>query len=584
MPQNIDDDKTLNQEDDKIIIASEQTIDGVPFGNGAFEDSSPELSNQTAKSQAVKDLENHHSQPALTEPIEPTINAKKRPEPEKSASKPSWPCQWFLVFLLSLLGLAGWTVGCFINKAPYRTEALAIMGLAIIFTILAYKAFRFSTRAGLAAFFAAAGLSFSALYQSDGWFWPGIIPMAAIWVALLSLVWLWLIIAIWRNRDLRKNRVPLVLSALLLYPLISIVTTVLKILIFESLGLKSLTMTLLNESPTFLTETLPWFLWPQAFLAFLIPPLAAVFLLRDHMLINKNTKSERHHYGALWLALAGFTILIFSFLTFGPAAADFSTKAGRLYHLWPQAAQYRAQQTTTEKTIILAQKHRAHKAAAPSAQSQKEPETASLPSLAALTQDSSPLTEETVIDTSKSVAIDSSPSEGIVPKELEETVIDTSKSVAIDSSPSEGIVPKESIESTNSNELASSPSASSAPIESSPSVSSPIASENSADTAISEAAAQELAGIALKASSLEVGPGAPPAIETSAVPTLLIHQGPEEESKREKEELLYQIDTLTKENAALKFRLTVLETQNELLKDRLSHSDQLLLNLTNQPR
>jgi hypothetical protein len=160
------------------------------------------------------------------------------------------------------------------------------------------KTFHARTRAGLAGLGAALGLAVCSLYNPDALFLPGI-PLALIWLLILTVTWIWLIIAILRNEDLRKNKVALILSAILVYPLLAPIFAFLDGFIVNSIPISDFSLKYLNESPQFLTLHLPWFFWPQTFRAFLIPSLAAVFLLKDQLSYKKVLNGQRH-LGALW--------------------------------------------------------------------------------------------------------------------------------------------------------------------------------------------------------------------------------------------------------------------------------------------
>ncbi|MDR2387473.1 MAG: hypothetical protein LBE80_07830, partial [Deltaproteobacteria bacterium] len=248
------------------------------------------------KSQAVKDLEELENSPNLDDSkdqAKPDSSAKAKKEAAKKKdqgpTEPSGPrgYRWFFVHLLSLLGLLAWTITSFITKLPFRWEAALITLAVIVLTIPTMKSFHVRTRAGLAGLGAALGLAVTALYDPNINFLPGI-PLALVWLIILTVTWIWLVVAIIRNQDLRKNKVSLVLSALLLYPLLAPIFAVVDGLLISGMPISEFSLKYLNESPIFLTNLLPWFFWPQTFMAFLIPPLAAVFLLRDQLAYKKS--------------------------------------------------------------------------------------------------------------------------------------------------------------------------------------------------------------------------------------------------------------------------------------------------------
>jgi hypothetical protein len=331
--------------DDELNLGNGETFpDVMSLDAPDLEADSSLIGDGLPKSQAVRDLEVHQESdevPVMTEKVETPVVAKPiSPKKTKASSEPRG-YQWFFVHLFGVLGLAAWAVGAYIAELPYRWEAILIVAAVILLTIPTVRLFHVRTRAGLAGLGAAFGLGLCSLYDFDPPFLPGI-PLALVWVFILTVVWIWLVAAIVRNKELRKNKVSLVLSALLIYPMLAPVVAILKAFVFEGQGLAGFSMTFLNQQPEFLSNLLPWFFWPQTFLAFLVPPLAAVFLLKDQISTFKQSAPGHRHLGALWLSLSGFVVLIFSFATMATAQEDYPAGVAFLKKIWPSAAQYRA--------------------------------------------------------------------------------------------------------------------------------------------------------------------------------------------------------------------------------------------------
>jgi hypothetical protein len=362
---NIDDNDKSKQTDDLKLDLDSQLSQDFSLDTPDLEPASiPETTVQ--KSQAVKDLEdmedlqNQEGQAggsvsqSGSKSSEPILSAAKaKVKKTKQAPAPSGPrgYRWFFVHFLSLLGLVAWSISSFIQSQPYRWEAVLITLAVIVLTIPTMRTFHVRTRAGLAGLGAALGLAVCSLYDPDTLLLPGV-PLAFAWLLILTATWFWLIWAILRNEDMRKNKVALVLSALLLYPLLAPIFALVDGLLVKGLPISDFTLKYINESPEFLTIFLPWFFWPMTILAFLIPPLAAIFLLKDQ-LSYKKTDPDQYHLGSLWLALAGFVVLIYSIFSINPIAEDYPNMVSSIRNLWPAASQY--QETQAAKIAAATQ-------------------------------------------------------------------------------------------------------------------------------------------------------------------------------------------------------------------------------------
>jgi hypothetical protein len=342
-------DKNSLSDDLKIDLDSklsqDLSLDAPDLEPAPSQDTSPQ------KSQAVKDLEGLEDlgiESKTPDPVSNSASVKIKMSKDGLESFGPRSYRWFLVHLLSLLGLVAWALGAFLTSLPYRWEAALIALAVAVLTIPTIKTFRIRTRAGLAGLGAAIGLAICSLYNPDDQLLPGL-PLALVWLLLLSAIWVWLIVAILRDEELKKTKVALILSILLIYPILAPIFSIVNNFIFNGLPISDFNLTLLNQSPTSLTNHLPWFFWPQTFLAFLIPPLAAIFLLRSQ-LKNRKKETKKFHPGALWLAVAGFVVLIYSFFSISPIHDDYPGLASSIRGLWPAASQY--QTTLTAKTTI----------------------------------------------------------------------------------------------------------------------------------------------------------------------------------------------------------------------------------------
>ncbi|MDR2442889.1 MAG: hypothetical protein LBE31_05140, partial [Deltaproteobacteria bacterium] len=326
------------ENDDQITLDESSHFSDNPSLDAPDLEAAHRDDNDPPKSQAVRDLEVHreNSDETLGSGLSKTVG---KLEKKSKGSNETRGYQWFFVHLFGVLGLAAWAVGAFLSGLTYRYEAALIAGVVILLTIPTIRLLHVRTRAGLAGLGAALALVLCSFYDPDPQFLPGF-PMALVWAFILTVAWLWLILALIRNPILKRRRISLLLAFLLLYPMIGVVAAVLKAFVFDKHGMSGFTMDFLNFQPASITGFRDWFFWPQTLLAFLVPPLAALFLLRDQLTTNKGSQ---RHWGGLWLALAGFVVLVFSFVTFTPAYNHFPAAANYVSGLWPSAAQYRAE-------------------------------------------------------------------------------------------------------------------------------------------------------------------------------------------------------------------------------------------------
>ncbi|MDR1050900.1 MAG: hypothetical protein LBP95_07445 [Deltaproteobacteria bacterium] len=569
------------------------------------------------KSQALKDLERFEEAGGAV------------PEPEAGRGDPGKPgakkpaqagvprgYHWFFVHLLALLGLIVWAAGCFLEGQPYKIEAGLIALIVVLATVPTMRTFHVRTRAGLAGLGAALGLAVSSLYNPDGDFWPGI-PLALVWVFVLLVVWVWLVAAVLRHEEMRRNKSSLVLSALLLYPVLAPVWGILVHLTVKGLPLDAFGLRELNHSPEFLTNGLPWFFWPQAFLAFLVPPLAALFLLKDQLATSKKGEKTQRHLGALWLSLAGFVVLVYSLMSFGQAAEDFPRAVGAVRGLLPAASEYHAalspslstavpSHTTPPPAIHLPKPPRTEPAGGTDADAADLTAPEGAPPADGTSADAAgagPASEETL------TAEGAAPSDGT-------TAPEDSTTAAAETAETSETPPPHTVEVTADSSLATAAetaapetaAAETATAEAAtPETATAEAGTDEAATAEADAAATFAAAMPgetplpaelfppeetgpVRVTSLEIGHNgntadfAPSEPAEQEVSTLLVHtpeSGPPNGTYNPRDLTPEErVVALTLENAELKTKILVLEAQHDLLTDRIKHQDMVILNLS----
>jgi len=260
--------------------------------------------------------------------------------------------RWIFLFVLSLISVTAWTVEAFISKRPYNWEAAGWLGLAIILTIPTMKFLRLPTRGGLAAFFWAGSFFISALYGPDEFLF-GNIPAALNWVGLLTLIMLWMGVAIWRKLG-RYRVIDLVLSLALIYaalaPVGALITSV------TSGAALNLSFKTIAASPAFLTGYLPWIFWPMTITVFLILPFCALFSLWDQF--SAIRRRGARHGGNFFLALAFILLIPYAFLSYDHAVSAFPKQAQVIRSVWPSALPF-AREHNLSQTEVSAGKRTA---------------------------------------------------------------------------------------------------------------------------------------------------------------------------------------------------------------------------------
>jgi hypothetical protein len=341
-------------------------------------------------------------------------------------------------------------------------------------------------------------------------------------------------------------------------------------------------------------------------LAFLIPPLAAIFLLKDQ-LSYKKTDPEQYHLGSLWLALAGFVVLIYSIFSINPIAEDYPNMVSSIRNLWPAASQY--QETQAAKIAAATQASLPKPKPAPVVASTTDtastdtaaPETASTDTAAgeaatpAVTSETgapgaeaenAPPADET-LTASAADQPSTSDGEGSQPEPGATEFAPTDSSVAPES---QGESP-----SAANDELTEAQPLPLDTDQQAQSLDTQIlaAPEQLASDVSSDAGTQDDELMAIMPKTLEVGPTdsrfAPVEDDSSSIVVL-----DPETNEITNESQSDQIQRLTNENAELNSdktallehinnlnaQIAVLKAQNELLNDRMRNSDQVIFNLT----
>lgn len=238
--------------------------------------------------------------------------------------------RWVLLFVLSLAALLFWTAEAQVSGRPYKFIALGYLALSLILTIPSMKFLRIPTRSGLAAFLWAGTFFISALYGPDEGLFDGSIPAALTWGGLLVMILLWMGVAVWRKIG-RYKVIDIVLSVIIVYAALGPVLA-----LVESISggtVLSLTFQALNASPAFLSNNLPWFLWPMTLILLLLLPLCALFSLWDQMSVLKRRGAR--HGGNFFLALAFLLIIPYGFFSYGQGVAEMPEIAGALRSISP---------------------------------------------------------------------------------------------------------------------------------------------------------------------------------------------------------------------------------------------------------
>ncbi|MDR2945549.1 MAG: hypothetical protein LBV79_02220 [Candidatus Adiutrix sp.] len=276
-----------------------------------------------AQSQAVLDIQEAGLTPeeAVAASKSRADAGKKSKRPEKLAAVAGF--RWLVLLILSLAGVAVWAADSqFFSLRPYAMTAWGVLGLSLLVGLLSYKLLRLPTRAGLAALAWSASFFIDALYGPsqtilNGAAGVGGVPAVLPWAGLLALIFIWVLVAIWRKLG-RYKAIDVILGIVLLYAAVGSLWGILGA--FAGGGATGLTFAALTTSPLIITESLPWALWPMTVMLFFILPLAALLALGDQLSAFK--RKGRRHGGNFFLALAFILLLPYGFLTYDRATTE----------------------------------------------------------------------------------------------------------------------------------------------------------------------------------------------------------------------------------------------------------------------
>lgn len=267
---------------------------------------------------------------------------KKSSRPENLATVAGF--RWMLLLILSVASVAVWAVDSqFFSHRPYSALAWGLLAACLVLGILSFKIFRLPTRSGLAALCWSGTFFIDALYGPSPYMLSGVaqtsggaggaIPAVLPWAGLLTLIIIWVLVAIWRKVG-RYAVIDIILGILLIYAALGVLWGPLNGIL--SSGALSMNFNMLAASPTFITDHLPWFLWPMTVMLFFILPLAAFFALWDQC--SALRRKGGRHGGNFFLALAFIGLLPYGFLTYGPAASACPTLETSFRTILPSVA------------------------------------------------------------------------------------------------------------------------------------------------------------------------------------------------------------------------------------------------------
>ncbi|MGL4209231.1 MAG: hypothetical protein ACRCTY_07565, partial [Candidatus Adiutrix sp.] len=250
---------------------------------------------------------------------------------QKTTAPPSTTFfRWFFLVAISLLVMVGLTADAFYTSLPYKWMGLILTAVTAVLLVTTAKILKLSTRAGLSAALASFLLFTTALYGPRETIFHSI-PTALPYAAILSLAWLWLLVAI---VSIFKNYKPVLITFLLLLaygalgPLMALVTGLMA-------NYKVFSLAALNTSPAFISTHTPWFLWPMTvFLIFLLP----LAVLCTFGYLWQNIKRGGGQYGGnIFLALSFIGLMLFGFLSFEQAIKGQAKWAQTLRGVYPPA-------------------------------------------------------------------------------------------------------------------------------------------------------------------------------------------------------------------------------------------------------
>ncbi|MDR1084973.1 MAG: hypothetical protein LBP22_08985 [Deltaproteobacteria bacterium] len=516
-------------------------------------------------SQAVQDLNN-----SRTEPQESETRTPDKPS-EKSLFG---SLIWHSILVLSLATVVIWGGMSFIGDEPYHWTALVLTLLTLLAAVPTVKFFSLPSRAGLSCLGLTLALAITSMYDPNAHIIPGV-GFPAVFSLILFVTWLLVLWAVWRAYGTSKPGVAILLTAVLAYPLLGSGLSLYNCLsgFFSGSEYPDLTISSLNHSPAFVTGVLSAapVIWPQAVMAILIPLIAAILVIHRQITRITTKKSPRHLAG-FCLGLCFIILLIPGFLSFSPLS-DNSSLAKGLRDITPDAEFNYT--TRTQKA----------QPAAAAVGAAAETKTPAEPAQAALE------TQTPQAETAQAVAASVPLPPNTPPTDTDTQEAATSAAAPPDAQSTPAAAP--TAENTQTQQAAdgSEAAAATAPPET------PAASDETGTAASvpvvqaapdSTADQEESTAVVVASESQAAAPAATPVSDDTQIPegfeTLKAESDKQKATEQARIEFINRLteqnEILEKENAELSQRIKVLEAQNELYKERLSFSDQLLHNLS----
>ena len=403
--------KTKEQPDEKLVEVEEETA-------------MSEIADTPPESQVMQDIKEAGFTPeeaiaaAKAAQIETTKKDKLPAEKLVAIAK----FRWILLFVLSLASVTAWAVEAEMSGRPYNWLAWGFLAATVVLTILTVKFLRLPTRGGLAALCWSGTFLISALYGPQETIF-GHVPAALSWSGLLTLIMLWTAVAIWRKVG-RYKVVDLILAAILIYaalsPLWSLVDN-----IVAGYAL-SLHFSTLNASPAFITNSLPWVIWPMTICLIVILPLAALFALWDQF--SALRRRGGRHGGNFFLALAFLGLIPYGFLAFDQAVKENMDIVRVLRSVYPAAAPWAREGMTVTPAVAAA------------------PPTAAPAEVVANPEPSPPITQTEESETA--AAITAEPAAPPVTEETPSAAVETSETAVLETTMLPAVSPEKFTEMT----------------------------------------------------------------------------------------------------------------------------------------
>ncbi|MDR1607433.1 MAG: hypothetical protein LBT38_03390 [Deltaproteobacteria bacterium] len=521
-------------------------------------------------SQAVRDLANS------PDPLD-EVDKDMSDNPPQTPIKPS-PAKslgWFLLYALSLFVVVFWAVISFIHDVPYHWPAIILAVATLIVAIPTYHFFSLKTRTGLATIGLSLALTLTSIYDPQTTIFPGV-SFPVLWSAVLILAWVLLFWIAWSSFGRDKPGIAILLTCALIYPLLGSGLSLFHSVssFFSGAESQNLTLNALNHSPFWITERLPSFLWPQAIMALLIPLIGAIVAFKTQLSVI--FKKKIVSFAPSFFGLALLILLAPGFLAFTPLSEN-SALANSLRAVYPDAK------------FWLDSRPQAKKAATPAKPLAAKPKTGTAQTLVAANL-AKP--EETKAPLASPTATEIAPP--ATPTATETTPIETAPSEPA-SAETAGPVDQTATPSEAAPTVATEPQ----PQESSP-VTAPVSPDPSPESGepvadapeitpqktTEESKSEEQAPAADNNTSAETDPGST-VLLVSPDPTAQNAQDNQEDVDALARSEFYQRivdenEILERENNDLSRRLALLQNENEILRERLEFSDQLLKNLTNR--